>query len=152
MKIRALDLKFAYLWNYMLSHSVVSISLQPHGLHLDFHDRLVGKESTCNAGDPGLIPGSGRSAGEGIGYPLQYSQTVLCQTPLSMGFSRQEYWRRLPSPTPGDLPDPAIESANSVSPALAGRIFTTTSPGRPMVQSEMWSKILQKRKHLHSLK
>ena len=33
----------------------------------------VGKESTCNAGDPGSIPGSGRSAGEGIGYPLQYS-------------------------------------------------------------------------------
>ena len=36
-------------------------------------DNSVGKESTCNAGDPGLIPGSGRSAGEGIGYPLQYS-------------------------------------------------------------------------------
>ena len=33
----------------------------------------AGKESTCNAGDPGLIPGLGRSAGEGIGYPLQYS-------------------------------------------------------------------------------
>ena len=35
-----------------------------------FLDRSVGKESTCNAGDPGLIPGLGRSAGEGIGYPL----------------------------------------------------------------------------------
>uniref|UniRef100_A0AAF6ZA81 DNA-directed RNA polymerases I, II, and III subunit RPABC4 n=1 Tax=Bos taurus TaxID=9913 RepID=A0AAF6ZA81_BOVIN len=33
----------------------------------------VGKESACNAGDPGSFPGSGRSAGEGIGYPLQYS-------------------------------------------------------------------------------
>ena len=33
----------------------------------------VGKESACNAGDPGSIPGLGRSAGEGIGYPLQYS-------------------------------------------------------------------------------
>ena len=33
----------------------------------------VGKESTCNAGDPGLTPGSGRSLGGGIGYPLQYS-------------------------------------------------------------------------------
>ena len=38
-----------------------------------FPDSSVGKESACNAGDPGLIPGSGRSAGEGIGYPLQYS-------------------------------------------------------------------------------
>ena len=37
----------------------------------------VGKESTCNAGDPGSIPGSGRSAGEGIGYPLQYSWASL---------------------------------------------------------------------------
>ena len=34
---------------------------------------IVGKESACNAGDPGSIPGLGRSAGEGIGYPLQYS-------------------------------------------------------------------------------
>ena len=38
-----------------------------------FPDSSVGKESTCNAGDPGSIPGSGTSAGEGIGYPLQYS-------------------------------------------------------------------------------
>ena len=38
-----------------------------------FPDSSVGKESACNAGDPGLITGSGRSAGEGIGYPIQYS-------------------------------------------------------------------------------
>ena len=38
-----------------------------------FPDSSVGKESACSAGDPGLVPGSGRSAGEGIGYPLQYS-------------------------------------------------------------------------------
>ena len=37
----------------------------------------AGKESPCNAEDPGSIPGSGRSAGEGIGYPLQYSQASL---------------------------------------------------------------------------
>ena len=36
-------------------------------------DSSVGKESACNAGDPGFIPGSGRSTGEGKGYPLQYS-------------------------------------------------------------------------------
>ena len=40
---------------------------------LGFPDSSVGKESACNTGDPGSIPGSGRSAGEGIGYPLQYS-------------------------------------------------------------------------------
>ena len=38
-----------------------------------FPDTSVGKESACNAGDPGLIPGLGRSPGEGKGYPLQYS-------------------------------------------------------------------------------
>ena len=38
-----------------------------------FPDSSVGKESTCNAGDPSSIPGSGRCAGEGKGYPLQYS-------------------------------------------------------------------------------
>ena len=38
-----------------------------------FPDSSVGKESTCNVGDPGLIPGLGRSPGEGKGYPLQYS-------------------------------------------------------------------------------
>ena len=38
-----------------------------------FPDSSVGKEPTCNAGDPGSIPGSGIFAGEGIGYPLQYS-------------------------------------------------------------------------------
>ena len=38
-----------------------------------FPDNSVGKESACNAGDPGSIPGLGRSAGEGIGHPLQHS-------------------------------------------------------------------------------
>ena len=42
-------------------------------LLLGFPHSSVGKESTWDAGDPGSIPGSGRSAGEGIGYPLQYS-------------------------------------------------------------------------------
>ena len=42
-----------------------------------FPDISIGKESACNAGDPSSIPGSGRSAGEGIGYPLQYSWASL---------------------------------------------------------------------------
>jgi len=41
-----------------------------------------------------------------------------------MGFSRQEYWRGLPCPLPGDLPDPEIEPTSLTSPALAGRFFT----------------------------
>ena len=42
-----------------------------------FPDSSVGKESACNAGDPGLIPGLESSAGEGIGYPPQYSWASL---------------------------------------------------------------------------
>ena len=44
---------------------------------MGFPDISVGKESVCNAGDPSSIPGSGRSAGKGIGYPLQYSWASL---------------------------------------------------------------------------
>ena len=44
---------------------------------MGFPERSVGKESACNAGDPHWIPGLGRSAGEGIGYPLQYSSASL---------------------------------------------------------------------------
>ena len=53
---------------------------------MGFPDSSVGKESACNAGDPGLIPGLGRSAGEGIGYPLQLASLVaqLVKNPPAM--------------------------------------------------------------------
>ena len=51
--------------------------------------------------------------------------TVACQAPLSMGFSRQEYWRGLPCPPPGDLPDLGIEPASPVS--LAGSFFISST-------------------------
>ena len=51
--------------------------------------------------------------------------SVACQVPLSMGFSRQEYWSGLPFPPPGDLPDPRIKTMLLTSPALAGRFFST---------------------------
>ena len=57
--------------------------------------------------------------------------TVVHQAPLSMDFSRQECWSRLPFPTPGDLPEPGIESASLASPVLAGRFFPTVPPGKP---------------------
>ena len=46
-------------------------------IYIVFPDSSVDKESICNAGDPGLIPGSGRSTGERIGYPFQYSWASL---------------------------------------------------------------------------
>ena len=51
--------------------------------------------------------------------------TVACQAPLSMGFSRQEYWSGLPCPPPGDLPDLGTEQTSLKSPALAGGFFIT---------------------------
>ena len=52
--------------------------------------------------------------------------TVAQQAPLSMGFSRQEYWSGLPCPSPGDLPDSGIEPESQMSPAFAGGFFTTS--------------------------
>ena len=59
-----------------------------------FPDGSVGKESACNAGDPGLIPGLGRSPGEGIGYPLQYSWTSLVPQLVKDPSAMWETWVR----------------------------------------------------------
>ena len=53
--------------------------------------------------------------------------TVAYQAPLSMGFSRQEYWRGLPFPSPEDLPDPGIEPG---SPALQADVLPSEPPGK----------------------
>ena len=55
--------------------------------------------------------------------------TVAHQAPLSMGFSRQEYWSGLPSPSPGDLPDPGFERR---SPTLQANTLTSVPPGKPL--------------------
>ena len=52
-------------------------------------------------------------------------RTIAHQTPLSMEFSRQEYWSGLPFHSPGDLPDSGIKLVSLASPSLAGRFFTT---------------------------
>ena len=88
------------------------------------------QQKTESTGTPSL-----RQLPEGI--MLLFSRSVLffvtwwtlaCKAPLSMGFSRQEYWSRLPCPPPGDLPNPGTEPA---SPALAGGFFTPEPPGKP---------------------
>ena len=58
--------------------------------------------------------------------PLHFETlwTVAPQAPLSMGFSRQEYYSGLPDPPPGDLPDSGIQAVSLTSPALAGRFLT----------------------------
>ena len=59
--------------------------------------------------------------------------TVASQAPLSMGFSRQEYWSVLPFSPPGDYPNPGIESMSPVSPALADGFFMLSHMGSPLL-------------------
>ena len=59
--------------------------------------------------------------------------TVALQGPLSMEFSRQEYWSGVPFSISGNLPNPGMKTLSLVSPALAGRVFTPASPGKPKV-------------------
>ena len=94
----------------VLSHSVVSYSLRPHGLEptrflcpwgffrQEYQSMvaiwLSGKESACNTGNPGSIPGSGRSPEEGIGYPLWYSWASLVAQMVKNPPAMQETWVR----------------------------------------------------------
>ena len=59
-----------------------------------FPDSSVGKDSACNAGDPSWIPGSGRFAGEGIGYPLQYSWASIVAQLIRNSPTMWETWVR----------------------------------------------------------
>ena len=64
--------------------------------------------------------------------------TVAHQAPLSMGFSRQEYWSGLPCLPPGDLPKLEIELVSLMSPALEGRFLPLLPPGKPLINVEMY--------------
>ena len=61
--------------------------------------------------------------------------TVAHQAPLSIGFSRQEFWSGLPFPTPGGLPDLGIQPLFPVSPELAGGFLTIEPPGKPLQEN-----------------
>ena len=70
-------------------------------------------------------------------------QTVAHQAPLSMGFSRQEYWSGLPCPSQGALPNPGIKLASLTSPALAGRFFSTSATWKAQFTNDNVYNILQ---------
>ena len=86
----------------------------------------------------GCVRGSGEEGERGVcarmyAQPFQACLTLCTlwtishQAPLSMGFSRQEYWSGLPCLSPGDLPNPGMEPPSLMSPALAGGFFTTSA-------------------------
>ena len=68
--------------------------------------------------------------------------TMAHLPPLSMEFSRQEYWSGLPFPAPGDLLDPGTEYESLASPALAGRCFITAPPGTSLLDFLVKFKLL----------
>ena len=69
-------------------------SIPGQEIKMGFPDSSVGKESAYNAGDSGSIPGLGRSAGEGIGYPLQYSWASLVAQLVKNPPAMKETWVR----------------------------------------------------------
>ena len=91
---------------------------------MDFPDSSVGKESTCNAGDSSSIPGLGRSAGEGIGYPFQYSWATLVTQLVKNPCAMQETWVRSLG-----WEDPLEKGTATHSSILAWRIPGTEEPG-----------------------
>ena len=131
----------------------MSDSLQPHGIvHGILLARILGWVPFPSSGDlpdPGLLhcrrilyqlshQGSPNIMGKKkiIVHVLSHLSsvqlfatpwTVACQAPLSMGFSRHEYWSGFPFPSPRDLPDPGIEPASPTSLLLAGGFFTTST-------------------------
>ena len=92
---------------------------------LGFPDSSVGKESACNARDPSLIPELGRSPGEGIGYPLQYSWASLVAQLVKNPPALRETWVRFL-----DWEDPLEKAMATHSDILAQRIpWTVKSMG-----------------------
>ena len=81
------------------------------------HNNSVGKESACNAGNPSSIPGSERSPGEGISYPLQYSRASLVAQMVKNPPAMKETWVR-----PLGWEDPLEEGMATHSSTVAWRI------------------------------
>ena len=97
---------------------------------LGFPESSVGKESACNEGDPGSISGPGRSIGEGIGYPLQYSWASLVVQLVKNLSSMQKTWDQ-----PLGWEDPLEKGKATRSSILAWRIpWTIQSMGSQRVE------------------
>ena len=109
---------------YIYTHIYICIYIPGH-IYICFPGSSAGKESTCKAGDLGSIPGSGRSAGEGIGYPLQdFGASLVAQLVKNLP-AMQETW--VPNLGQEDLLEEGMATHSSI---LAWRIPWTEEPGR----------------------
>ena len=111
-----------------------------------FSGSSAGKESACNAEDPGSIPLAGRSPGEEIGYPLQYSWASLVAQTVKNPPAIQETWVRSLG-----WEDPLEEGMATHSSILAWRIPWTEEPGERQVHGVAKSQALLKRPSMHAL-
>ena len=125
---------FSCLWNKMLMTACFENSIVPNKIYPST------RQSVCNEGPalffsqichrPVLVvhgAASNQATLRMHANSLQRCPALHHQAPLSMGFSRQEYWSGLPWPSPGDLPDPGIKPKSLTSLALAGMFFTTSA-------------------------
>ena len=113
-------LKFIVLISFSTYENNLDLN---YTVHLGFPYSSAGKKSTCNAGDPDSIPGSGISAGEGIGYPLQYSWAFLVAQLVKNPPAMQETWVRSL-----DWEDP-LEKGKATHSSILGWQFTWTVHG-----------------------
>ena len=84
---------YIYTYTHTNTHTHTYTQVRQRDIHIYINpESSVGKETACNAGDPGSIPGLGRSAGEGIGYPLHYSWASLVAQLVKNPPAMQETW------------------------------------------------------------
>ena len=72
--------------------------------------------------------------------------TVARQAPLSVGFSRQQYWSGLPCPAPRDLLDPGVKPGSPMSPTLAGGLFTTSTTWEALTENRYLIQIRRRKR------
>ena len=96
------------------------------GIHLNYLTYKSALDCKVFGDEGGLCTGSVVQTIQ-LFVPVDYTH----HAPPCMEFSRQEYWSRLPFPTPRDLPDPGIKPTPPAYPLLTGGFFTTEPPGKP---------------------
>ena len=114
---------------------------------MSFPDSSVGKESVCTAGDPSSIPGSGRSAGKGIGYPLQDSWASLVAQLVKNPPAMKETMVQLLGQE--DLPEEGMATHSSI---LAWRIPWTEKPGRLQAMGSQRQTQMNEQAHIRTQK
>ena len=125
---------FTTIWHSGESKTIKIVKRWVFSRGQDFPYSSVDKESTCNAGDPSSIPGSGRSTEEGIGYPLHYSWASLVAQLVKNPPAMQETWVQSLS-----LEEPLKKGKATYSSILVWRIpWTLQSMGLQRVRHD-WS-------------